>query len=75
MKQPIHSPVPCISGAHGIEISWLPPSTAVLTMSATSPASDGGATPSSGKPLAIRPAAMPPFAYITPLGMPVVPPV
>ncbi len=75
MKQPIHNPVPCISGAHGIDTTSLPVSATPLMIGPTSAASSGGATPSSGNPLAISPRVIPPIVYITPFGMPVVPPV
>ncbi len=71
MNVPSHTPVPCISGQAGMEIRW----SADSTSPAISAASVGGARPSIGYPASTNPFVIPPMAYITPLGIPVVPPV
>ena len=72
---PPQAPVPCISGAHGIETIWVPAPTTPATIGATSAASSGGASPIRGSPPVTWAFVSSPIAYITPLGMPVVPPV
>ncbi len=72
---PSHTPVPCISGAHGIEMSPPPASMMPFTSGAMSVASVGAARPSIGRPSWANDWVRLPMSYITPLGMPVVPPV
>ena len=64
-----------MSGAHGMEMSPAPLSTTPFTMGAISAASVGGVSPMSGNPSRAKERVKPPMSYMTPLGMPVVPPV
>ena len=64
-----------MSGAQGIDTMREPCSTAPLTSSATPAAEAGGSRPTIGKPCMMNPSARPPVWYITPFGIPVVPPV
>ncbi len=75
MNQPSQQPVPCISGAAGIDTNVLPFTDAPAIISPMESASSGAARPSIGNPSITKPRVMPPMSYITPLGMPVVPPV
>ena len=72
---PPHMPVPCINGEHGIDTNR-PHPTRAATNAATSSTDVGAATPTPAKAeLRYRPAAKSCWRYITPFGIPVVPPV
>ena len=71
----IHIPVPCIKGQHEIELrtpSWF---TAATNAARSSRVAGGeGTAPAAASAVSSR-SDMPPCGYITPLGIPVVPPV
>ena len=67
--------MPCISGQAGIAVDCPPPPTAPDTASTTSSIDWNGARPIPTATNPRNPSVNGPWAYITPFGIPVVPPV
>ncbi len=59
---PIHTPVPCISGAQGMDTGCSPRSNIALTIGAISAASAVGVRPITGNELSTNEAVVPPIA-------------
>ena len=72
---PSHRPVPCISGAPVIDTLFRPASCRPVTSGAIASADAGGSMPRAGNPSVQKNLVMPPMSYMTPFGIPVVPPV
>jgi hypothetical protein len=72
---PTHIPVPCMSGQHGMLTVW--PARATAATNGAIPSTvvgTGSVRPSTANPLSSR-SVKTPWSYITPFGIPVVPPV